>query len=474
MSTILKNYTPDQLYELMKNKVIADDVGLTNYNPGSDTRAILEAVGLVASTIGFDFLEGTRQSIPLALYEGLNFGRNPATISTGFLRFYRRPIFYIVYSGADADVELDITATHLILTTSGTPADDVSIAFATYTTIDAVITQIDTFTNWDATKVLNTGDVSDLYQHVSKQVISNTNYLTFDDTVDIMPGTAPAVTLLTGLQAQVDEIIIQTTAASSIPAGDATSPAVAAESVQTGKDTEIDAQAINTIAGKGVLNTSVVGVEYVINDSAFAGGENEETDEERASRFQVYVQGLHGGTTRGIESDVLEITSIKSVTVQERTPVPGTNTIIADDGTGSLSLAQIDEIQKVIEGDPDDLNNFPGAGVAGINYNVEAPTVIPTDVIATVYRIGTISDENELLLAAQSAIERYINTRKQGDDTVRSEIIKRAKASHPAIYDFVMSTPVANVPAGLSEITRTGAGTGSSVQLTLVTFATTP
>ena len=30
MSTILKNFTPQQNYDLMKNKVIADDVGLTN------------------------------------------------------------------------------------------------------------------------------------------------------------------------------------------------------------------------------------------------------------------------------------------------------------------------------------------------------------------------------------------------------------------------------------------------------------
>ena len=57
MTAILSNYTPDQHYDLARNKVIADNVGLTNFNEGSNTRAILEAVGIIASAIGFDFLD---------------------------------------------------------------------------------------------------------------------------------------------------------------------------------------------------------------------------------------------------------------------------------------------------------------------------------------------------------------------------------------------------------------------------------
>ena len=77
MSTILKNFTPEQNYTLMRDKVIADNVGLTNFNEGSNTRAILEAVGLIASTIGFDYLEAIRQAAPYVchLHGSDNFGR---------------------------------------------------------------------------------------------------------------------------------------------------------------------------------------------------------------------------------------------------------------------------------------------------------------------------------------------------------------------------------------------------------------
>ncbi len=473
MSTILKNFTPEQLYNLMRNKVIADNVGLTNFNPGSNTRSILEAVALVASAQGFDFLEATRQAIPISLYDGLGFRRKAATVSSGFLRFYRKPVFYITYTGADTDVELDISLTELTLTTSGTPADDVTVDFATFTTIDAVVAEIDSKTNWSATKVQD-GSVSSLYLYSSRQIVGNENYLTLDDTVDVMSSTAPLVNILANAQASVDDVIIQTTSASTIAAGDATSPVIASTSLQTGEDANIDALAIDTESGNGTLNNPITGVEHVINDSAFANGTNKESDEERASRFQTFVQGLHGGTAAGIESAVLEITGIKSVTVRERFPAPGTNTVIADDGSGALTVAQIEEIRKVIDGDPDDLANYPGVGVAGINYNIEAPTVIAQDVVATVQRIGTISDSTEITTAVQSEIERYINTRKLGDDVVRSEIIKRAKSAHPAIYDFILTTPAANVSANLGEVIRTGAGTGASVALTLVTLTDTP
>lgn len=474
MSTILKNYTPEQYYELMKNKVIADNVGLTNFNPGSNTRSILEAVGFAVSTIGFDFLESIRQSIPIALFDGLDFGRKVATPSNGYLRFYRLPLFHITYTGSDSSVTITTTTLQMELTTSGTPGDDMVIDYATYDTIQKIIDQINTHGSWSATRVLNTGTPSDIYIYTSRVITGNTNYINLSNTVDIMTTAAVEVIIQTSAQAQIDNIIVSTTNSSTIPAGDATSPNVAAQSLQTGDETNMDAQAINTLIGNGVLNTPIIGVEYVINDSAFANGDNAETDEERASRFQTYIQGLTQGTTKGLESAILKIQGIKSVTIKERTPIPGTNTVIADDGTGNLSIAQIDEIRKVIEGDPDNLNDYPGVGLAGINYNIEAPTLVPLNIVATIYRIGTISDSIEIKLACQSAIERYINTRRLGYDVVVSEIIKRAKASHPACYDFALTTPTSNVSIDSNEIPRVGSGTGASVNLTLITLTSIP
>lgn len=472
MSTILGNPTPEQHYELARNKVIADNVGLTNFNAGSDIRSILEACSIIASILGFDFLEAIRQAIPIALYDGLTFTKKGASISNGYLRFYRLPVFTILYSGADADVKLSISGTQLTLVTSGTPSDDVTVNFATFNTIDAVVAEIDSKTNWSATKVQN-GSVSDLYLYSNKQIVGNTDYKNVTDSIDVMNLSAPLINILSGTQVTVDDIIFQTTAAGTIDAGNATSAVIAASSIQTGDNSNISAQAIDTLSGKGTINTST-DAEHVINDSAFANGREQETDAERASRFQLYIQGLTTGTKAGIESAILNLEEIKSVTMRARYPVPGTNTIIADDGTGNLSTTQIDLIRKVIEADPDDLTNYPGKGTAGINYNIEAPSVIAQNVAITIYRIGTNSDETEIKLAVQTAIEQYINTRRLGDDVIRAEIIERAMAAHPACYNTVLATPSSDVSISLSEVSRTGSGTGASVVVTLVTYMTTP
>lgn len=470
---ILKNYTPEQYYELARNKIIADGVGLTNFNEGSNVRALLEAVGLIASQLGFDYLEGIRRSIPIALYTGLGFEKKAAQPSSGFLRFYRLPVFYIRYDGLDTNVTLTITPLQLVLDTSGTPGDDLTLDFATYPTVADLVAAINAHINWTAVEV-SSGAVTDLYQYSAKQIIGNTNYLTLTNAVDIMTIAAAAVSIPTGVQASRDNVLIQTTASGTIPAGDATSAPIAAKSTVAGSLTNIDARAINTIVGDGVLTTPISGVEHVINDSAFANGMDEESDEERAVRFQDYIQGLHGGTRRGIEREILKIPEIKSVTLIERDPVPGTNTVVADDGTGSLTLDMIAKIRKVIEGDPDDIVNYPGAGVAGINYNIEPPTMKPVPVTATIYRIGTTSDADEIVLKTKSVIERYINTRRLGDDCVISELVKRAKSAHPAIYDFVLSTPTANVSSEAREVLRVGAGTGAVVTLNIVTLDAIP
>lgn len=481
MSNIIKTFTKEQHYELQRNYIISKSVGLTNYNRGSDTRAILEAVADIAAFLGLDFLEGLRQSIPIALYTVFNYERKPSVSSSGALRFFRLPVFYIQYSGADGNVVLDISALQLTLTTSGTPADDVTVDFATFDTIDKVVAEIDSKTNWSAVKVQN-GAVNDLYLYSSKQIISNSNYLLLSNSVDVMYNSAPLVSILAGSQVSVDANIFQTTANSSIPAGDSTSPAITSISTQRGESTNIEAKAIDTIEGKGYILTPITGVEHSINDQAFANGADEETNEERATRFEVFINGLHGGTKRGIEKDVLEIDGIVTSRLRERFPKDGINTIIADDGSGGLSAGLISEIQKVLQGDINDFENYPGKGVAGIQYNIEAPTVDEIDIEGTVYRIGVVADENEMLDAAKLNLTRYTNTRSFGDDVVYAELVALGKRSHPAVYDFKITAlrkngfPAAldNIPISDSNVARTEGITSAKVTLTMVTLSTIP
>jgi hypothetical protein len=482
MADILKAFTPDQLFDLGKNYVISKDVGLTNYNSSSDTRAILEAVGAIVATVMLDMVEAIRKAIPTTLYTPLNFSRKPAISSTGELRFYRLPIFYIQYSGSDISVKLNITTLQLTLTTLSTPSDDVTVDFATFDTIDKVVTEIESKTNWSAIKIQN-GEVNDLYLYSNKEIIANKNYLLLNNTVDVMYKAAPLVSILSGVQASGDGKIFLTTTSGTIDPGNATSEEIGATSIQTGVDSNIEEKAIDTIEGKGFLNTPVAGVEHVINDNAFVNGSNEETTEEQATRFITFVNGLHGGTKLGIEKDILDILGIKAVSLRERFPRDGINTIIADDGTGNLPGPLQDEILKVIKGDINDSENYPGKGVAGITYNIEPPIVRNIDIDATLFRIGTISDEDELKNNAELQIAKYINTRKSGGDVVHSKVVSIGQESSPGVYSFkvtemrqngfpvVVGTDV-SVPDG--EIARTGAGTSGIITITIITLSAIP
>jgi uncharacterized phage protein gp47/JayE len=219
------------------------------------------------------------------------------------------------------------------------------------------------------------------------------------------------------------------------------------------------------------MNTSVDDVEYVINDSAFSNGTDQETDAERKYRFQKYVQGLYGATAPGLEAAVLGITGVKSVTVKERYPVAGYNTIIADDGTGKLSLDLITEIRKVLDGDADDIVDYPGSRAAGILSQIIPPNVLSVNIVMTIYRLGTTADIDEMINAAKTAVEQYINTLSLGKSVIVSEIIRRVKAVHSAIYDVAISAPSANIPVSKDYIARTGSGTSGMVLVSTATLS---
>lgn len=476
MAEILKAYTPQQLYELQRDKLIADNVGLTNFNEGSRTRSILEAVALIVSSTQFDFLEGLRQSIPIALFDGLDFARKSASNSSGFIRLFRLPLFFITYVGSDSSSAITINSTTLTTITSSTPADNLSITFSSFPTIQDLVDEINTNSSYTAVVVGNNGseDTTQLYSYSSKEIIGTSNHLNTANTRDIMQAGSVGVVLPAGIQVSVNDLIFQTTIGANILAGDATSIPLATSSLTPGTVGNIIVNALDSLNGKGFVSSAINGADYVVNDSVFSGGENEETEEERSERFKIYVQGINRSTVIGIQAAVLEINGIKSVTVRENYPQAGQFTVVADDGTGSLSNSQISEIIKVLDGDPDDLVNFPGARAAGVTANVEAPTVISVDVTVAIVRIGQVSDETEIILNVKSAIEQYINTRKIGNDVVLNEIRSIAMAAHPANYDLSVSLPVANVSINSSSLARTGSGTGGIVAVTVNTLTSTP
>jgi hypothetical protein len=468
MADILKIYTAEQLYEIYRLYLISKGVGLTDFNAGGKTNTLIESNSDVISSISMDFKEGIIKAIPIALYEGLGFGRTDAVASNGFIRPYRNPVLWIKYIGLGTSAQLTSTATTISSVVTGAGADNFSFNYTTYPTIQDIVTAIGNETNWEATLV---GDGSidsiDLYQYTSKEVIGATNYLNITG-LDIMLAIDIAISVPTGFSVTIDELPILTTANGTIPAGES-GVQIAAEASVAGSTGNIIANAIDTANGKGVINSSIDGIQYAINDSAFSGGSAQETSNERQVRFSETVNNLNAGTANGIISELKKITGVRSVGIRSSYPFKGTVTIVVDDGTFTISSTLLTSVEKRLYGDPNDIINFPGKNAEGISYLIVAPDVADVNISITVTKLATVNVENSVIqTAVQSAIEQYINTLKLGEDVILTAISQVARSANSAVYDVAITSPLTNITIAAGSFAKTGAGTSGLVTVTMV------
>ena len=468
---IVKIYTAEQLYTMYRNKILADNVGLTDFNAGSKVRSLLESNSEIISSIAMDFKEALYKAIPVALYDGFGFEKKAATYASGFLRLYRIPALYISYSGAGTAAEITSTNLGISATVTGAPGDNFSFLYAAFTTIGDIVTQIDALGNWAATLVKTASIASDtLYQYTSEEVIGATNYLNGTG-LDLMLSTDAAISIPSGFSASIDQQTILTTATGTLLAGDS-SVTIAAENQTAGLTGNLAASAIDTLNGKGSINSSISGVEHIVNDTAFSGGAEAETDQERATRFSQTVNSLNAGTKNGILAALQAIDGVRSVGMRVGYPSRGNNTILIDDGSGSgvIDPDIEDEAEKVLYGDPADYINYPGKNAEGIGYIFAAPTIQPVNVTIEAIKLDTVNiGDTTIITDVKTAIEQYINTRGLGQDVIRTEIIRVAKDANASIYDVNLTVPASNVSVSDAAFAKTGAGTGATVTVTVST-----
>lgn len=469
MADILKVYTAEQLSNIGRDSVIARNVGITDFNDGSKVKALIQQVSEFVSTISMDMKEGIYKAIPIALYQGFGFAKKSATSAIGFLRPYRRPAMIISYSGAGTSAEITITATNITVACVGAPTDAFTYAFSSYEKTSDLAAEINSLTNWscEAIKDVNSNT---LYQYTDEEVLGKVNYLN-ETGMDLMLASDGEIPITEGYSVSIDNMNIITTASATLEAGKS-GVQIPARNTTTGITGNIIANAIDTINGKGNINSTIDGIEHAINDSAFSGGAAEETNAERKIRFRNTVNALNAGTKAGILVAIEAIDTVKTAGMRTSFPFRGSNTIVVDDGSGTISSELFAEVQKVLNGDPNDLVNYPGKGVEGIGYLVVAPTIVDTSVGITATRLPNVNvDLIEIKNDIQSAIEQYINTLQLGEDVLVSEIIRVGKNSNAAIYDLIVTSPGSNVAVAEDEIARTGAGTSGTVTVS-VTVAT--
>lgn len=101
------------------------------------------------------------------------------------------------------------------------------------------------------------------------------------------------------------------------------------------------------------------------------------------------------------------------------------------------------EVQKVLEGSPEEAVSYPGVKAAGIFLAVEAPTIRRITVRATITAEPTYSEENLVPLVRQS-IENYINSLTIGKDVIRTRIIDAAHDVE-GLRDITVTVPSTNI-----------------------------
>lgn len=107
-------------------------------------------------------------------------------------------------------------------------------------------------------------------------------------------------------------------------------------------------------------------------------------------------------------------------------------------------------VQRVVNGDPNDFDNFPGLRAAGTKVVVKAPTVITRTFTIKIVPARGFSDA-QVSDSVKTSVQTYVNS--QYRNILISEIIRRVKEL-PGIDDVALIDPVSNVTVPNGQIMR--------------------
>lgn len=128
-------------------------------------------------------------------------------------------------------------------------------------------------------------------------------------------------------------------------------------------------------------------------------------------------------------------------------------------GTHYTGLVQ--EVQKVVDGDPSDRANYPGIRAGGIYARVRVPQIQYQTVTANV-TVQNGYDQATALAAVAAVIQGYINHLSVGEDVLRNELIERIMAV-AGVYNVLLTLPPGDVVISDTQLARV---TGNFITVT--------
>ena len=109
-------------------------------------------------------------------------------------------------------------------------------------------------------------------------------------------------------------------------------------------------------------------------------------------------------------------------------------------------------VQRVINGDPTNFNDFPGLRASGSKVVVVVPTVVSPSLTVKVIPARGFTDA-QITPSVSTTVQNYINSLGIGDNIIVAEIIREVKAL-VGVDDVAMISPTSNITVPSNQIAR--------------------
>ncbi len=262
-------------------------------------------------------------------------------------------------------------------------------------------------------------------------------------------GTLSAGTTLSTIEDETGQRQEYTIDADAVFSGAALGPiAVAATAVDVGRDGNAIVDAITNIVD-AVFDPTIT----VTNPLAFAGGNDEETDEQLRERIRAFPNTLRRGTLAALEFGALTVAAVRVATAIEDATT-GAVTVFVTDASGGSTAQMVADVIVALE----------AFRCAGSIVTVTGGSVL-TQAIDISLTLLPGTDEDEIFPDIQTAITERLSKLPVGDGTatalgvLRIEIIQCAAifVDPDRILGVDVNTPSADVVPAIAEVIRAGA-----------------
>lgn len=194
-----------------------------------------------------------------------------------------------------------------------------------------------------------------------------------------------------------------------------------------------------------IMNTPIIGIEYVTNNTEFLGGSDRETDEELRIRAKQALAGLGKGTNTAIRSAIIGINGVIDAVPLDMNRGVGT----ADFVVITNDMPPSDALKNTI----DDAISITKA--AGVDVIAIYPTINSQNIVVTIVDTTGLSVSDNDINKAGNAILEYCNSLSIGDIFIISQLERSiGNAIGNADIDVVVQTPSSNIIPTSTEVIR--------------------